>query len=30
MASSLQAIGEVDLADEIGSAVNRAARYASM
>jgi len=30
MASSLQAIGEIDLADEIGSAVKRAAHYASM
>jgi hypothetical protein len=30
MASSLQEIGEVELADEIDSAVKRAAHYASM
>jgi hypothetical protein len=30
MATSLQAIGEVELADEFGSAVKRAAYYASM
>ena len=30
MASSLQAIGEAELADEIGSAVERAKHYASM